>query len=256
MDVRQPLIGTAGWSIRAEHREAFSSDGSQLERYAARFNAVEINSSFYRPHRRATYERWAAAVGDDFLFSVKLPKTISHARHPGEREAEVARFADEVKGLGRKLGIVLIQFPPSLAYDVDRVLRLFTTIGDAVPCRLICEPRHASWFEKDAETMLDGLGVARVAADPAIVHSAGLPGGWRDIRYHRLHGSPKIYYSNYEPDTLEAMRATLAAEAAAGLETWCVFDNTALGFATANALTIRTAFASGDHPPHLIPARS
>jgi uncharacterized protein YecE (DUF72 family) len=245
MDVRQPLIGTAGWTIRAEHREAFPPDGSQLQRYAARFNAVEINSSFYRPHRKTTYERWAATVGDDFRFSVKLPKTISHARHSDGLEPEIARFADEVNGLGGKLGIVLIQFPPSLAYEVDRALHLFTIVGDNLPCRLVCEPRHASWFEKDAEAMLDRQGIARVAADPAIVHSAGLPGGWRGIRYHRLHGSPKIYYSNYEPDTLEAMRATLAAEAAVGLETWCVLDNSALGFATANALKIRAALARG-----------
>ncbi len=248
--MRQPLIGTAGWSIRAEHREDFPPDGSQLERYAARFNAVEINSSFYRSHRKTTYQRWAATVGDDFRFSVKLPKTISHARHPDELESEVLRFADEVKGLGEKLGTVLIQLPPSLAYDVDRALRLFTCVDENLPARLVCEPRHASWFEKDAEAMLDRLGIARVAADPAIVHSAGLPGGRQDIRYHRLHGSPKIYYSNYEPETLEAVRATLAAEAAAGLETWCVFDNTALGFATANALKIRAALAAaGERPP-------
>jgi uncharacterized protein YecE (DUF72 family) len=55
MDAQQPRVGTAGWSIRSEHREAFASEGSHLERYARRFNAVEINSSFYRPHRQATY---------------------------------------------------------------------------------------------------------------------------------------------------------------------------------------------------------
>jgi uncharacterized protein YecE (DUF72 family) len=245
MGGRQSLIGTAGWSIRAEHRKSFPPDGSQLERYAARFNAVEINSSFYRPHRRATYERWAATVGEDFRFAVKLPKTISHACHADGVEAEIARFADEVMGLGGKLGIVLVQFPPSFAFNEVRAVQLFGAIDNSLPCRLACEPRHATWFDKDAEAMLDRLSIARVAANPAIVPGAGTPGGWHGLRYHRLHGSPRIYYSSYEPDALEAMRVTLTAEASAGLETWCILDNTAHGFATTNALELRTGLDYG-----------
>jgi uncharacterized protein YecE (DUF72 family) len=238
MGGRQPLIGTAGWNIRAEHRGRFPPDGSQLQRYAARFNAVEINSAFYRPHRRATYERWAASVGEDFRFAVKLPKTISHTRHADGVEAEIARFAGEATGLGDKLGIVLVQFPPSFAFNEARAVQLFGAIDKCLPCRLACEPRHATWFDKDAEAMLDRLGIARVAADPAIAPGASSPGGWLGLRYHRLHGSPRIYYSSYEPDALEAMSATLTAEASLGTDTWCILDNTALGFATTNALEL------------------
>ncbi len=239
---RQPLIGTAGWSIRSECREAFPAKGSHLERYAARFNAVEINSSFYRPHRRATYERWAGTVGQDFRFSVKLPRTVSHARHADGHEAEISRFAAEVAGLGDKLGIVLIQFPPSLAYDAARASRLFAAIRARLSCRLACEPRHASWFGDDADALLDQLHIARVAADPALMTRAAAPGGWRGIRYRRLHGSPRIYYSNYEPATLDILRAALAMETAGGLESWCIFDNTAIGFATTNALDLRAGW--------------
>lgn len=245
MGGRQPLIGTAGWSIRAEHRKSFPPDGSQLERYAARFNAVEINSSFYRPHRRATYERWAATVGEDFRFAVKLPKTISHAHHADRLEEEIARFAEEVTGLGGKLGVVLVQFPPSFAFDEVRAVELFGAIDNGLPCRMACEPRHATWFDQRAEVMLDRLGIARVAADPAIMPGASAPGGWLGLRYHRLHGSPRMYYSRYEPDALEAMRATLAAEASAGSDTWCILDNTALGFATTNALKLRADLNRG-----------
>jgi uncharacterized protein YecE (DUF72 family) len=241
MDGHQPRIGTAGWSIRAEHRDAFPAGVSQLERYAARFNAVEINSSFYKLHRRATYERWARTVGGDFRFSVKLPKTISHARSAGGLEPEIARFTDEVTGLGDKLGIVLIQFPPSLAYDKASAVRLFSALAEVLPCRLACEPRHLSWFEDAPDAMLDRFEVARVAADPAISPRASRPGGWRGTRYHRLHGSPKIYYSEYEPATLHAIADTLRAEASDGLEPWCIFDNTALGFATTNALAVRAS---------------
>jgi len=239
MDARTPLIGTAGWSIRPEHREAFPSEGSHLERYATRFNAVEINSSFYRPHRRATYERWADTVGDVFRFSVKLPKTISHAVPTADSEIAIERFAQDVQGLGDKLAVVLIQFPPSFAYDEASAGQLLRRLQKSLPCPLACEPRHASWFGKNVDAMLDGLGIARVAADPAVVPSAARPGGWPGLLYRRLHGSPKVYYSNYEPDVLEELGATLSAESKAGLETWCILDNTALGCATTNALHLR-----------------
>jgi uncharacterized protein YecE (DUF72 family) len=71
-------VGTAGWSLRRDEGDA--AGGSRLERYARLFSCVEINSSFYRPHRPATYARWAAAVPAGFRFSLKVPKEITHVR--------------------------------------------------------------------------------------------------------------------------------------------------------------------------------
>src|SRR3954468_23310589 len=110
-------IGTAGWNIRREHAHRFSNEGTHLERYASRFNAVEINSCFYRPHRLATYERWAASVPERFRFAVKLPKAITHEARLVDITAAVDKFLDEISGLGPKLGPLLIQFPPSFAFD-------------------------------------------------------------------------------------------------------------------------------------------
>jgi len=239
VETRAPLVGTAGWAIRSEHRGAFPVDGSHLERYAVRFDAVEVNSSFYRPHRRTTYERWAGAVGPHFRFSVKLPKTISHAGLSCPDDAAIERFADEISGLGDKLGVVLVQFPPSLAFDPGATTGFFEAISDRLPSPLVCEPRHRSWFDGEGDRMLSQLKVARVAADPAIVLGAGNPGGWSHLRYHRLHGSPEIYRSEYDEAAMEEIRSTLAVEAEGGAETWCIFDNTALGFATSNALALR-----------------
>ena len=75
--MRKAMIGTAGWSIPAQHATAFPSSGSHLDRYSHRFLAVEINSSFYRPHRPGTYQRWAATVPAAFRFAVKMPKIIT-----------------------------------------------------------------------------------------------------------------------------------------------------------------------------------
>jgi uncharacterized protein YecE (DUF72 family) len=155
----------------------------------------------------------------------------------------IARFAEEVTGLGDKLGMVLIQFPPSLIYDESRAIRLFVAIGATLPCRLACESRHPSWFEKEPDAALDRLRISRVAADPAILPAAAIPGGWLGARYHRLHGMPKIYHSSYDMGRIETLGATLASEAADGIGSWCVFDNTALGFATANALALHAALA-------------
>lgn len=245
----RPRIGTAGWSIPAAHRDAFPPDGSHLERYAQRFHAVEINSSFYRPHRRATYERWANAVGPDFRFAVKMPKSVSHAPDWTATGSEIDTFAEGATGLCDKLGVALIQFPPSRSFDSTAAEDLFTQILRAVPCRLVCEPRHRSWFEDDVDAFLAMLGIARVGADPAIVPRASKVGGWSGLRYRRLHGSPRIYYSEYGKAMLDDVRHEFVADVAAGAECWCIFDNTALGAATGNALTLQTAMSAGQHRP-------
>jgi uncharacterized protein YecE (DUF72 family) len=101
-----------------------------------------------------------------------------------------------------------------------------------------CEPRHASWFEPGADALLARHGVARVAADPARVPAAAVAGGDRRLVYVRLHGSPRMYYSDYEAERLEAVAEQLRGAGAGGAEPWCVFDNTTLGAATGNALAL------------------
>ena len=233
-----PFIGTAGWTIPSRYGGAFALDGTHLERYARRMPAVEINSSFYKPHRPATYERWAASVPASFRFSVKMPKAISHEHKLVHCDALVARFGDEVAGLGDKLGVVLVQLPPRFAYEAGVTETFITDLRRHIKAPVALEPRHASWFTPEVEARLGVLQVARVAADPAVVPSGRQPGGWEGLVYRRLHGSPRIYYSDYEPAALAATRAALAADVARGVETWCIFDNTAAFAALGNAMTV------------------
>ncbi len=230
-------IGTAGWSIPTRHAAEIPGEGSHLERYGRMFGAVEINSSFHRPHRRTTYERWAAAVPAAFRFAVKLPRTITHERTLLDCDDLVARFAEETDGLGEKRGPVLVQLPPSLAFDKAVAAPFFTMLAAAVPGPIVCEPRHASWFEEEADGCLTRLAVARVAADPARVGDAGAPGGWRGIAYFRMHGRPRIYRSDYG-DRVDEHAGTVGALLAAGVETWFIYDNTASGAATGDALRL------------------
>lgn len=232
------VIGTAGWSIAAASAGAFPAEGSALERYAAVFAGVEINSSFHRPHRAATWARWAASVPDGFRFAVKMPKAISHERKLEGCEPLLDAFLDETGALGGKLAVLLLQLPPKLAFDAGLAGRFLERLAAATPARIACEPRHPSWFERDAEALLDALGVARVAADPAVVAAAAGPGGWPGLRYWRLHGSPVMYRSAYGAERLASYAARISAAAAEASEQWCMFDNTASSAATADALAL------------------
>jgi uncharacterized protein YecE (DUF72 family) len=213
--------------------------GSHLERYGAILDAVEINSSFYRPHRPATYERWAASVPEDFRFAVKVPKTITHERRLKDAGEVLDRFLSEVGGLGSKLGPLLVQLPPSLTFQSGIADRFLSELRGRIDGSIVCEPRHASWFTPEVEALLDELRIARVAADPAPVPGADRPGGWRGLTYYRLHGSPRIYYSPYDPDDLAGIAYRIVSDAAAGIETWSIFDNTAGFAATGDALTTK-----------------
>jgi uncharacterized protein YecE (DUF72 family) len=229
-------IGTAAWSIPKPHAHAFPAEGSHLERYGATFNAVEINSSFYRPHRRSTYERWASAVPDDFRFAVKMPKAITHEHRLADSDALLDRFLFEVAGLGGRLGPILVQLPPKLSFQSGSSDAFLHGLRDRFSGDVVCEPRHASWFAPDVDGLLEELGIARVAADPAPVSGAGAPGAWRGLSYYRLHGSPRIYYSPYEAETLSKITARLLDDRLQGRAVWCIFDNTAAFAATHDAL--------------------
>lgn len=233
-------LGTAAWSIPKEHAAPFPVTGSHLERYGAVFNAVEINSSFYRPHRTATYERWAASVPEAFRFAVKVPKAITHERRLKDVDDLLDQFLSEVSGLGLKLGPLLVQLPPSLTFQPGVTNRFLNDMRSRVEGSIVCEPRHQSWFAPEVEALLNALQIARVAADPAPVPGAGEPGGWRGLSYYRLHGSPRIYYSAYSPEYLVGIAEVLAKNAVAGIDTWCIFDNTAAFAATGDALTIKS----------------
>jgi uncharacterized protein YecE (DUF72 family) len=232
------IVGTAGWSIPADLAGHFPADGSSLERYASRFAGAEINSSFHRPHRASTWQRWADSVPATFRFSVKLPKTITHVRKLAGCEDELAQFLADVAPLGEKLAILLVQLPPKLAFDRAVAEAFMTGLARRTPARLACEPRHPSWFEAEADALLAGLGVARVAADPAIASAAAVPGGALDLAYWRLHGSPRIYRSSYDEHRLDGYAAEMRTVLGNGREVWCIFDNTAGPAATANALAL------------------
>ena len=238
------LVGCAGWALPAAARDHFPDEGSILHRYASRLPAVEINSSFYRPHRPFTYARWADSVPEMFRFSVKIPKAITHEARLVGTAALLDAFVGQVSALGPKLGCLLVQLPPSLAFDANIASAFFAALRDRYAGMTVLEPRHPTWFTPGAEQLLVAQQIARVAADPAISPEACEPGGWPGVVYYRLHGSPRVYFSGYDKSYLDRLAETLRGHARAGTTTFCIFDNTAFGEATLNALVVHAAAMS------------
>ena len=212
--------------------------GSHLERYASRLPAVEINSSFYRSHQPSTYARWADAVPPGFTFAVKAPKLLTHERRLADTGPDLTAFLREASGLGEKLGCVLVQLPPSLAYEPRTVETFLTAIRARHRGPMAFEPRHATWFSEAADRRLHAHRVGRVLADPVCAQGAEEPGGWDQTLYMRLHGSPTMYHSSYDEWYLDRVAARMVAALRHADAVWCIFDNTARGAATVNALAL------------------
>lgn len=239
------LVGTAAWALPRASRDAFPQVGSQLDRYAQVLSCTEINSTFSKVHRPETFMRWADETPPEFRFSVKLPRAMTHDARLQTPAKEVSAFVASLQGLGERLGVLLVQLPPSLALEPRVARAFFRALRKAFDRGVVCEPRHASWFTEAANDLLIDERIGRVAADPARPVGVADPGGWLGDRcdgrgavvYYRWHGAPRMYWSAYGDDGVRA-KAHTVARWPRGTHVWCVFDNTASGAATADALKL------------------
>lgn len=239
------LVGCAGWSLPSNVAGLFPTEGSHLERYARVFSCAEINSSFYRSHQPGTYARWADSVPDGFRFSVKAPRAMTHEQHLKDCRALLDVFLEETAPLGKKLGAILVQLPPSLALDVRTATRFFSLLRDRTPVQVVCEPRHPSWFTLRAESILKKVGVACVRAHPVATRDMETFPEASGADYIRLHGAPDMYYSAYDDTFLDAVATQIRLARDRGRQVWCIFDNTARGAAVPNALSLMERLEMG-----------
>jgi uncharacterized protein YecE (DUF72 family) len=232
-------VGTAGWSLPRKPK----SEGSHLYHYSRELSCTEINSTFYRPHRASTWVRWAAETPPDFRFSIKAPRSITHEAKLRDTEPLVKAFLEQIQPIQAKAGPVLFQLPPSLGFDPVLAEEFLAMLRDLYQGEAALEPRHAGWFTPKADALLSSHEIARVGADPpkGAPEAAG-PGGNLSLVYHRLHGAPRVYYSNYEDSFL----ATRAAGIHAHKNVWIIFDNTALSHAYPNALRFQKLIISSN----------
>jgi uncharacterized protein YecE (DUF72 family) len=231
------VVATAGWSIPHSSGSRFSRQGTHLQRYAKVMRGAEIDTSFYRAHSRDTYAHWASQTPRDFRFAVKLPAQITHEQRLRRARKPLEEFLGSVGGLGNRLGPLVVQLPPSLPFE-SRIARVFfALLRELHGGQVVCEPRHASWFDGRADAILQSHRIGRIAADPAVVPAAAEPGGWVGIVYYRLHGSPRKYWSVYEKKRLTQWAEGLKS-VPHRIPAWCVLDNTAGGGALDNALEL------------------
>lgn len=227
-------VGTAGWSIPRASAHRFDSVGTHLQRYARWFRCAEINSSFHRPHAVATYAKWRNSTPPEFRFAVKMPRTVTHELKLANARGPLVEFLAQTEGLAEKRGPILVQLPPSLAFDAGVATPFFEVLRELYTGPVVCEPRHATWFSQQAASLLEDYAISRVAADPPVVPAAAVPAGCSRVIYFRLHGSPRTYWSKYDETSIATLAKAVRTVPTAA-EVWCVFDNTASGAAIENA---------------------
>jgi uncharacterized protein YecE (DUF72 family) len=231
-------IGTAGWSVPRQYANNLPQTGTHLERYSRALPCAEINSSFYRPHRISTWAKWAQSVPEDFRFSVKAPKTITHEAKLACSPLQLKTFLTEVGTLAQKLGPILFQLPPKSPFNATIAHTFLTMLRDLHLGPIVFEPRHPTWFTPEATQLFQSFHIARAAADPPPVPQAATPAAWNGLVYYRLHGSPRMYYTQYSEPFLKTLASGITTQHHAA-EVWCIFDNTASGAALGDAIALQ-----------------
>lgn len=235
-------IGTTGWSLPTQWQDYFPEGKTHLHSYADVFDAVEISRTFRKMPLPSTLQRWAESVPPSFRFSLKLPKVITHEERLRGAGPLLDEFLLVASQLGDRLGPLLVQLPPTLAFEPGVARAFLEDLRLRREGPDVLEARHESWFAPEVDHLLVDHAVARVAADPPRGDRDGRPGGHRGLAYFRLHGSPELYYSAYRGRDLEAWAERVKEARQGADDVWCVFDNTGRGEGTADALALRKLF--------------
>ena len=260
-------VGISGWTY-APWRKTFYPQGlpqrRELEYAASRLRTIEINGSFYALQKPSSYHNWFASTPDDFVFSVKAPRFITHLKKLKDAETPLANFLSSgVLALEHKLGPILWQLPPSLGYNAERLTTFFdllprstaaaarlaerhdermenrawTTSEVDRPLRHVLEVRHHSFRTPEFPALLRAHNIGLVVADTA--------GRWpqfddvtADLVYARLHGDTELYVSGYSAQALDGWAAKVRTWTAQGRDVFVYFDNDAKVHAPFDAMTL------------------
>ncbi len=243
-------IGTSGF-VYKDWRDLFYPKGvaqkNWLAFYAGHFNTVEINATFYGYFKRSVYERWRDTTPDDFVFTIKGPKPITHVNRLVDVDDLLAGFLESAAGLGDKLSVVLWQMPPSFKQDSPEALDTLAAFLALLPrhMRHVLEFRHASWFTDAVYALLDSFGVGFVMNDSnRWSASEAYTGGFS---YVRFHGPEKLYASLYTPEQLQAWADKLRPRLDVG-DVYVYFNNDYGGRAIQNARELRALLAGEPLP--------
>ncbi len=229
-------IGTSGWTY-AHWKDVFYPDDQPkakwLEYYAQEFDTVELNASFYRLPKETTFKNWFRKTPEGFLWALKASRYITHIKRLSDVNEALQRFYDRAGHLGSKLGPLLFQLPPSLTYDAQLAQTFLAQLDPSFKHAI--EVRHPSWLNSEFFTQLQDNNTAFCISDT---------GGRYPYReeitadsvYIRLHGSRKLYASEYTPEELEMWAKKIVGW---GCEAFLYFDNDFGGYAIRNAQMLK-----------------
>lgn len=241
--MRPVRVGCSGWNYRS-WRETFYPRGLParrwLEHYAARFETVEVNATFYRLPNRDAVARWVEQTPDGFRFAVKASRYLTHVKRLTDLDVGLARFYERIEPLldAGRLAAVLWQLPESFRRDDERLAGLLRALPEG---RHAIEFRHASWFVPEVLDALRAGNVSLVVGDhpQRPFQSYEATADWRFVRFH--YGA-KGRRGNYSPAELEQWARRLHAWSARE-EVLAYFNNDWETFAPRNALWLRRRLA-------------
>lgn len=229
-------IGTSGWMYKHWKKIFYPPDLPQskwLEHYTDHFDTVELNASFYRLPNPTTFKNWKSRTPDNFLWSIKASKFITHIRRLKDPDEPLQRLYDALAGLEHKMGVILFQLPPNLVFD-EALFRDFC--GALNPDnRYTLEIRHASWLNDNAYAILNKFNMALCISDTAGRYPY-IETITADFVYTRLHGSQKLYASGYTEEELQTWAEKIGTW---NRDAFIYFDNDFEGYAVKDAKRLK-----------------
>ena len=237
MEVKN-YIGTSGLSY--EHwKGVFYPEDLKLKDflsfYTRYFDTVEMNNTFYHTPRDTSIEKWMSETSQNFVFSIKASRFITHIKRLKDVEDSLELFLQKAELFGDKLGAILFQLPPSLRADVS-LLRDFLLLLPKEK-HFTIEFRHKSWLSDEVFTLLSDYNIAFCISDTPRYPYAEVVTA--DFSYIRLHGHEVLYASSYSDEQLNHYAKFIKKWNKKGIEFFVYFDNDFYGYAVKNALKLK-----------------
>ncbi len=228
-------VGTSGWNYDHWYNVFYPDDVARkrrLEYYTRIFNTVEVNATFYRAFKQSTFKKWYDETPDDFTWSVKAVRYITHKHRLKDVEESLEMFIESLQPLAEKTGPLLFQLPPSLQFDKEISEKFFKLLPKKNRC--VIEGRHATWTTPKAQELLKKYNVAWCISDTAGKYPF-LESVTSDFMYIRLHGSRKLYASCYSDEEIQEWARKINEW---NVDTFVYFDNDSNGYAPVNAISL------------------
>ncbi len=238
------FVGTSGWNYPHWSDGVFYPVGMKqsdwLGYYAQHFNSVEVNTTFYHLPARQVFAAWYTRTPSYFRFAVKANQFITHRKKLHNPEEYVARFLEQVSGLGEKLGVVLFQLPPNWKFHQERLEGLCGFLSQQKILPGLCsalEIRHTSWYDDACFAVLRKHNISLVLTDwPGCIVEGPLTANFVFVR---RHGPNSLYASNYPDTYLQRDVQQIHSWLAEGRAVYIYFNNDAHGYAIKNALSLK-----------------